>query len=340
MTDKAKAKPSARERICFQNGDRPKVSVALPVYNGEAFLEEAIESVLCQTYSDWELILCDNASDDATADICQKFARKDARIRYVRNESNIGAAKNFNRTVALARGQYFRWLAADSALHPKVLAKCVEVLQRDEDVVGVCTGFASIVEGRDDYPRIPGNFRFMDERVENRAKNLIDRVIGVRGPLTVWALMCVETLRKTGLIRPFIGSDSVFVLEFALCGKIEFIDEPLSLIRRHADSYSDMKNANDGVEGVREARWFDPESSGRFYLPHWRRLWEYLKVIARANSSFPAKIRMWGQVGILALRWRNRLTKEFWFALGMGKSYQSLRKSLGKASARERSATL
>ena len=74
----------------------PKVSIGIPVQNGENFLEEAIKSILDQTFSDLELIISDNGSTDRTPDICRKYAKRDKRIRFVRNEENIGASENFN----------------------------------------------------------------------------------------------------------------------------------------------------------------------------------------------------------------------------------------------------
>ena len=90
-----------------------KVSLGIPVYNGERFVATAIKSVLDQTFTDFELIVCDNASTDQTPEICQEFARKDSRIRYLRQEINIGAKANFNRVFEYARGEYFKWIAAD-----------------------------------------------------------------------------------------------------------------------------------------------------------------------------------------------------------------------------------
>src|ERR1035438_9843576 len=91
----------------------PRVSIGLPVYNGENYLDPALNSILRQDYSDLELIISDNASTDATGNICREYAAKDPRIRYYRNETNIGASANFNCLVKLARGEYFKWAAHD-----------------------------------------------------------------------------------------------------------------------------------------------------------------------------------------------------------------------------------
>src|SRR5262245_31410059 len=117
-------------------GDRrPRVSIGVPVYNGERYLRECIDSILGQTFRDFELILSDNASTDATRTICEAYATRDPRVRYYRNEQNLGACRNFNRCVELARGDYFLWAAHDDAIAPEYLARCVEALDRDPSVV-------------------------------------------------------------------------------------------------------------------------------------------------------------------------------------------------------------
>ena len=91
----------------------PRVSIGLPVYNGENYMAAAIDSLLAQTFTDFELIISDNASTDATEQICRDYAHRDGRIRYYREEVNRGAAWNFTHTFELARGEYFKWHAHD-----------------------------------------------------------------------------------------------------------------------------------------------------------------------------------------------------------------------------------
>ena len=87
------------------------MSIGLPVYNGERYVREALEAVLSQTFSDFELVICDNASTDGTRKICQDVARNDSRVRYYRNAKNLGAARNFNRCFTLAHpSEYFKWM--------------------------------------------------------------------------------------------------------------------------------------------------------------------------------------------------------------------------------------
>jgi len=123
----------------------PAVSVGMPVYNGETYLEVAISSVLAQSFDDLELIICDNASTDRTAEICQDYAARDRRIRYFRNPQNLGAAPNYNLAFSHARGRYFKWLAHDDRMTPTYLAKTVRVLDERTDAV-LCNSVVQYID--------------------------------------------------------------------------------------------------------------------------------------------------------------------------------------------------
>ena len=108
-------------------GPVPRVSVGLPVYNGERFLAQAIDSVLQQTHSDLELVISDNASTDRTEEICRSYTTQDSRVRYFRSSANIGACRNFSRVFELSRAPYFKWACYDDICVPGFLEKCVAV---------------------------------------------------------------------------------------------------------------------------------------------------------------------------------------------------------------------
>jgi len=113
----------------------PKVSIGLPVYNGERFLAETIESVLAQTFTDFELIISDNGSSDHTKEICLEYVLRDQRIRCVRSEVNRGASWNYRRVFELSQGKYFRWAPADDLFAPESLAECITTLDANPDAV-------------------------------------------------------------------------------------------------------------------------------------------------------------------------------------------------------------
>ena len=123
----------------------PLVSLAMPVRNGARFIERAIASVQAQSLTDFELVIVDNASTDATQAICERFARDDPRIRYLRNPADIGAGANFNRGAELASGAYFKWCAHDDLIDPGYLAGCVAALTADPAAVIAYGAFINTV---------------------------------------------------------------------------------------------------------------------------------------------------------------------------------------------------
>lgn len=104
----------------------PKLSVMIPTYNSANYLKDAVNSVLAQNYTDYELIIVDNASTDNTEEIVQEF--QDQRIKYYKNKINLGSRGNINRCMELATGEYLRHLCADDILLPGVLGKQVHIL--------------------------------------------------------------------------------------------------------------------------------------------------------------------------------------------------------------------
>lgn len=112
----------------------PKVSIGMPVYNGEAFIHKALDSLLGQTFSDFELIISDNASTDATAEICKDYERKDKRVQYIRQSENKGAMFNFKFVLSRALGPYFMWAAADDIWDKDFLRQCVNCLDNRPDI--------------------------------------------------------------------------------------------------------------------------------------------------------------------------------------------------------------
>lgn len=113
----------------------PIVSIGLPVYNGEDFLKYALDSLLSQTFRDFELIISDNASTDNTPKICQEYVLRDKRIRYIRQNNNMGALWNFNFVLKQSNKEYFIWVSSDDKLHPEFLEKNIDILEKNKNVV-------------------------------------------------------------------------------------------------------------------------------------------------------------------------------------------------------------
>jgi glycosyltransferase involved in cell wall biosynthesis len=150
----------------------PRLTIGLPVYNGESTIEEALDALLGQTYQNFELIVSDNASTDRTADICRRYAEQDSRIRYVRQEHNIGLVSNHIFLMEQARGELFKWASHDDLYARDLLARCVEALDEDPDVV-LAHSWSAMIDGSGDVigtferrvavdsPRAPDRFRSM-----------------------------------------------------------------------------------------------------------------------------------------------------------------------------------
>ena len=120
----------------------PSVSICLPVYNGARFLKIAIESVLSQTYTDYELIICDDCSGDNTLEIARSFG--DPRIKVYKNEKNLGLVGNWNRAFSYAHGKYVKLMMQDDILHADAIAKQVELLEMHPEA-SICIGNTSVI---------------------------------------------------------------------------------------------------------------------------------------------------------------------------------------------------
>jgi len=113
---------------------KPLISIGMPVYNGDRFLSESLESLLNQDYQNFELIISDNASTDNTADICKQYIERDNRIKYYRNNVNIGAMANFNKVLKHATASYFMWAAHDDVWEPSFISDLIKILNSDESI--------------------------------------------------------------------------------------------------------------------------------------------------------------------------------------------------------------
>jgi glycosyltransferase involved in cell wall biosynthesis len=253
----------------------PVVSIGLPVCNGENYLACAVESILDQSFTEFELIISDNASTDATPDICRRYVARDARVRYVRNQRNIGAAANFNRALAQAAGRYCKWMAHDDVLAPDFLATSIAMLQAQPDAV-LCYSAAEIIDRH-------GNLLFTDD----------SRLAGTEGPrpsdrfaeaiinqhmcFPIFALIRAEALRTSSLLANYDGSDRSLVAELALRGRFAYVPRPLFQNRDHPERY---------IRAVRPQRasaldWWAGRTDGRAVLHLWALYGDYFRMVRR-----------------------------------------------------------
>jgi glycosyltransferase involved in cell wall biosynthesis len=223
----------------------PLVSVCIPVYNCAPFIAEAIQSVLAQTLTDWELVIVDNASTDGTLDVVKRFAPADgsgdARIRVLRNETNIGAAGNWNRCLDEARGKYIKILPADDLLRPTCLERQARVLEAAENqgVALVCAQRDILAE--DGKPIYKGRGLSREGRIPAReAIRLIVRSGGNPIGEGHAILFRASDLPAVGKFDGSAGYliDLDFFCRVLTRGDLYCIPEPLSAFRVSAGAWS------------------------------------------------------------------------------------------------------
>jgi glycosyltransferase involved in cell wall biosynthesis len=258
----------------------PRVSIGLPVYNGENFLEDCLCSVLTQTHDAFELVISDNASDDGTAEICKAFAGRDDRIRYVRQERNSGAAANFNDVFHLCQGEYFKWMAHDDMLQPTWLERCVEAL--DASGPEVCVAYTAVSHLREEEGTLlpyDAEFPWGSPSPDGRLAQmlLVDGVSILTKCYPVFGVMRREALAGTRLIQPFNSSDKVLLAELALRG--DFVQLPEHLFHRRLHANNSL-TANPTPQQVLE--WFDPDAN-RPATVH-KDLWDGFRRAVRESS--------------------------------------------------------
>lgn len=219
----------------------PKLPIGLPVYNSEAYLGETLDAMLGQSFEDFEIIICDNASADDTEAICRRYAAVDSRIRYVHNPTNIGGIKNHNLCFKLATGTYFKWNGHDDICLPTYLEKCVAVLDNNPSIVLCQTRTRRIDADGADLIFDPQANMFMDKqgltRIEQADANYAqsdDAITRFQKALDgicvcqhILGVMRSDVVRKTGLMGPYRDSDHAFLVEMVLHGKFAEVPEDL-----------------------------------------------------------------------------------------------------------------
>ena len=273
--------PGAEEAVADDITPAPLLSIGLGVRNGEPYLSEMIDSILAQTFTDFELIISDNCSTDNTPAVCAAYAARDKRVRYLPLESNIGAVPNHNRTVALARGKFFKYCAHDDIMEPTFLEKCLRALEEAPDAVVAYprTMFidddgAPIREDTISLASPPGP-------AHQRLQIFFPRISYIN-PL--YGVIRADVLRQTHLERSFLKSDQVLIAELLMRGR--FVEIPEILFYRRLHKRGSMQ-ANPTKAALR--RFYDPNNRIEgFTLPVKLRLTlEYL----RSSAMIPPRWR-------------------------------------------------
>ncbi len=277
--------------------EKIRVSIGMPVFNGEKYIKNALDSIINQTYANFEVIISDNASTDGTSQICQDYALKDDRIRYYRNDKNIGAPKNYNKVFYLSNHEYFKWAAYDDVLAPEFLRKCINVLDNDRSIVG-----CHCKTGRIDQN---GNFlgyynkRLLEKIDSPKPHERFRDLIGLYYTTTPFHGVYRRNLfAKTQLHGSYIGADRNLVAELSLIGRIYQIPECLFFWREHPDSYTSIYYGTDRENTVDRLRaeltWWSKEKGT--YFPHWVNCIEYFKSVNRIDLMLSERLLCYSKI--------------------------------------------
>ena len=279
----------------------PRVTLGVTTYNVERYLPTALDSLLAQEYTDFEIVACDNLSTDGTWDVLSWYARRDQRIRIFRNPENLGEAGNFRRVVSLARGEYFRISAHDDIAAPGLLAACVAAL--DANPRAVLAFPSTILIDADGYQIGP-----WEDRLDLRKPSVRGRVAAYARRWNicneVFGVIRTDVLRRTRMLGPFLSSDVRMLHELALRGEFVQLPERLFYRRMHPTATFGAQRDTDEV-----LRWLEPgaaRTTGRRrrggragdQSHHTRMTWETAKALL--DNELPLSERAAGTAAFLA----------------------------------------
>jgi glycosyltransferase involved in cell wall biosynthesis len=279
----------------------PRLTIGLPVYNGEEYLGESLDALLGQSYEDYELVITDNASTDGTAGICKRYLAKDSRVSYYRLPRNIGAAGNHNHVVTLARGELFKWASHDDLYGRTLLERCVAALDERPDHVlahshnATIDGDGKVIEPYD-Y-RIPTDSPSAAERFRG--------LLHASGGDDFYGVIRTASLRRVRPHDSFHHADRTFVMDMAMQGRFHQVPELLYFRRDHETR---AERANPSIRSrcanldPKRARGFNP--APRLLAEY---AWSYVALIRRAPIDRAEKRKCYRH---LAEYLRSRVTRK------------------------------
>lgn len=232
--------------MLVEKSERPKVSIGIPVYNGEKFITNRIDSIFNQTFKDFELIISDNASTDVTEKICLDYVKKYNQIKYFRQKTNIGAQLNFEFVLKKAKGDYFMWAAVDDLIEPCFLEKNIQILENNFQYVG-STGKSKLYHLNEEKS-IDSNFSDFRNKIikkfrpsgtyaitgtyEKKVRTFLKR----SAYQVIYGVFRTNVLKKSLPTQQFVGDDGAIILNVLKYGDIHVFDE--ILIKRYEYGYS------------------------------------------------------------------------------------------------------
>jgi len=227
----------------------PKITIGVPIYNGERFIRKRLDSILFQTFSNFELIISDNASTDSSSNICQEYVKKDKRIKYFLQKKNINTWKNFEFVLNKASSKYFVWAAVDDSWKPEFLEKTINALESNKNLMGCLTKIQSYQfqnelqtsnvdsKFRNFSRSILGIFRSYDAYpFFGTYEEKVRKLLTTAGYMILYAVFRIDVVKKSWISESFVALDVAFALNVLKYGDFEVINEPL--FHRYTEGHS------------------------------------------------------------------------------------------------------
>lgn len=248
----------------------PRLSIGLPVYNGESLLPEAIDALLGQSYKDFELIISDNASTDRTAEICRSYEQHDSRVRYIRQRRNIGMVPNHNFLVSVARGEFFKWASYDDLYHRDFLQRCVDALDEHPEA-SLAHAWCVLIDEAGEPVQL---FKYPEATAASRAPDRFRSMLyDGKGDWT-YAVFRTYVLLETPLHGSYHNGDRTLITELALHGTLYQVPDWMFFRRDHPNRHQSPREWSAGFD-PRRAK----QSAIRLYAEY---VWGYVSALRRS----------------------------------------------------------
>ena len=254
----------------------PRLTVGLPVYNGDKYIAESLDALLGQSYTDFELIISDNASTDGTADICRRYEKQDSRVRYFRQSQNIGLAPNVNFIIGQARGELYKEASHDDLYARDLLESCVEALDEYPQVVLAHSWTAKV----DGSGKVTEAYEYPLTTATPRAPDRFRSMLFGSGGDDDYGVVRMDVRRRTALMGSHHHSDRTITAEIVLHGPFYQVPDWLYFRREHSG-----QNGHAPVR--RRCVNMDPRRADRLRHPAVRLYGEYVWAYVRAIRHAP-----------------------------------------------------
>lgn len=224
----------------------PKITIGMPVYNGENDIHNALDSLLSQTFRDFELIISDNASIDSTSSICLKYVERDTRIRYIRQNKNMGGIWNFNFVLQESSCKYFMWAAADDYWDPRFLEKNLRVLDMNKNIIGSIGNVEFVGENLPNMYRTNEKgttFQYLIKHLPPPTLSLSEKIsfhLRYNRGMSTYSVFRTEILKKCIIKWNHLSSDQAIVLSTLKHGDLHVMDE--ILMYRNVEGVTSVKS--------------------------------------------------------------------------------------------------